>query len=82
MIENEDYREYLSIDNGKGLLISKSDAYILEQYGINYYKCFSINDLILIINRFIDDNEISELDDLEDAISHLMEVHYYNETKK
>ena len=58
MIEDVDYRKYLSIDNGKGLLISKSDAFILEQYGINYYDCSSISDLMLIINRFIDDNEI------------------------
>ena len=82
MIEMQDYRKYLSIDNGKGLLISKNDAYVLEQYGIDYYNYSSISDLILIINRFIDDNEISELDDLEDVINHLMEVHYYNETKK
>ena len=82
MIENVDYRKYLSIDNGKGLLINKNDAFILEQYGFDYYNCSSISDLMLIINRFIDDNEISELDDLEDVISHLMEVHYYNETKK
>ena len=36
MIEKLDYRKYLSIDNGKGILLRPNDAYILESYGINY----------------------------------------------
>lgn len=82
MIEKEDYRKYLSIDNGKGLLINSNDAYILEHYGIDYYKCSSISDLVLIISNYIDDNYDSELDDLEEVLSHLMEIHYYYEVKK
>ena len=81
MIE-EDYRKYLSIDNGKGLLIKNNDAYILDSYGIDYSRCSSISDLIIIINKYIDDNEVYELDDLEDVLSNLSEINYYNNTKK
>lgn len=78
----EDYRKYLSIDNGKGLLIRRNDAYILDSYGINYSSCSSISDLIVIISKYIDDNEIYELEDLEEVLSNLSEINYYNNTKK
>ena len=81
MIE-EDYRKYLSVDNGKGLLIRTNDAYVLDSYGIVYSSCSSISDLIIIINKYIDDNEIYELDDLEDVLVNLSEINYYNNTKK
>lgn len=81
MIE-EDYRKYLSIDNGKGLLIKSNDAYILDSYGIDYSNCSSISDLIVIISKYIDDNEIYELEDLEEVLSNLSEINYYNNTKK
>lgn len=82
MSELIDCSKYLSIDNGKGILLNKNDAYVLDSYGIDYSNCLSISDLILIIGKYIDDNEIDELDDLEMVLSNLMEMHYYNETKK
>lgn len=82
MIKREDYTKYLSIDNGKGILINPNDAYILEQYGIDYYNCSNMKDLILIIGNYIDDNYDSELDDLEEVLSHLVEMHYYIEVNK
>lgn len=82
MSELIDCSKYLSIDNGKGILLNRNDAYVLDSYGIDYSNCLSISDLILIIGKYIDDNEIDELDDLEMVLSNLMEMHYYNETKK
>lgn len=82
MSELIDCSKYLSIDNGKGILLNRNDAYVLDSYGIDYSNCLSISDLILIIGKYIDDNEIDELDDLEIVLSNLMEMHYYNETKK
>ena len=82
MIEKKDYREYLSIDNGHGILLRSNDTFILEQYGIDYYNCSCIKDLILIISNYIDDNYDSELDDLDEVLEHLSEIHYYNEVKK
>lgn len=81
MIE-EDYRKYLSFDNGNGLLIKSNDCYILDSYGIDYSKCSSISDLIIIINKYIEDNEIDELDAIEDVLVNLSEINYYNNTKK
>lgn len=81
MIE-EDYRKYLSNDNGKGLLIRNNDALVLDSYGIDYSNCSSISDLIVIIGKYVDDNELYELDDLEIVLSNLSETNYYNNIKK
>ena len=82
MREKEDYRKYLSIDNGRGILLNSYDALILDQYNIDYYNVSDIKELILVIGNYIDDNQLSELEDLEDVLMLLNEVHYYNEVKK
>lgn len=82
MIEKKDYREYLSVDNGKGILINSNDAFVLEQYGIDYCNVSNLSDLILIIGNYIDDNYDSGIDELEEVLAHLMEMHYYYEVKK
>lgn len=82
MIEKKDYSKYLSIDNGNGLLINRNDAYVLEQYNIDYCNVSNLSDLILLVSNYIDDSYESELDDLEEVLSHLMEMHYYYEVKK
>lgn len=82
MIDKEDYTKYLSIDNGKGILLNKNDAFVLDGYGIDYNNCTSIRDLIFIISNYIDDNYDSELDDLDEVLNHLIETHYYTQVKK
>ena len=75
----EDYREYLSVDNGHGILISKDDAYILNKYNIDFYQCMCLKDLMILVENALDENDDEEL---ESVLEHLNEVHYYNEVKK
>ena len=77
-----DCSKYLSIDNGKGILINQTDARILDRHNINYLNCSNMSDLILIVGKYIDDNYDDELDDIEEVLIHLAENRYYNETKK
>ena len=78
----EDYKKYLSYDNGKGLLINNYDKEILERYQINYQECSNIKSLTIIINEYLDNNYYEELDDLEIVLEHLEETYYYNEVDK
>ncbi len=75
----EDYTKYLSIDNGHGVLISKSDACLLDRYHIDYYGCSCLSDLILLIEKYLDEDYDEELDLV---LEHLCEVHYYQEVNK
>lgn len=82
MIEKEDYEKYLSVDNGRGLLLRRNDAYILEKIGVDYKNYDNIGDLILMIGRYIDNRYEENVDELEDVLVHLMEFHYYYEVSK
>ena len=67
MIEKEDYRTYLSIDNGKGLLLNDNDVFILDQFGIDYKAFSSIKELIFVISNYIDDHFDEEVEDFDFA---------------
>lgn len=75
-----DCSKYLSIDNGKGLLIGQNDALVLKHHGIDYMLYDSMSELILIVGKYIDEND--DCEELEDVLTNLLESHYYNETKK
>ena len=81
MLNNIDYRDYLSIDNKKGLLLGKNDIYILEKYKFDYNNYNNLSSLIFDIDNYLNDTD-EELEDLEDVLIKLSEQHYYNETKK
>ena len=77
-----DYSKYLSIDNGCGLLLNSNVIYVLDSYGIKYEGITSYSDLIFNISKYIDDNYDGDLEDLEDVLDIIKELHYYSETKK
>ena len=78
----EDYRKYLSYDNGKGLLLNNNDKEVLDKYRINYQTCSNIKSLVIYINEYLEDNYYDELEDLEYVLEHLEETYYYNEVNK
>lgn len=82
MIEKKDYTKYLSVDNGQGLLLYKKDVDILNHYGIDWCRISNFKELILMIGQFIDDSYEDNLEDLEEVLYHVMEMHYYYEVYK
>ena len=78
----EDYRKYLSYDNGYGILLNNYDKEILDKYKINYQGCNNIKSIIVEINNIIDDNYFDAVEDLEIVLEHLEENYYYNEVNK
>lgn len=78
----EDYKKYLSYDNGKGILINNYDKEVLDRYQINYQECSSTKSLIILINDYLENNYYEELDELENVLEHLEETYYYNEVNK
>ena len=75
----EDYTKNLSFDNRKGILISSYDKVILDRYQISYQNLNSLTDLILRVEKYLEEYEDEEL---ENVLEHLSEVHYYQETNK
>lgn len=81
MLDNYNYKNYLSIDNKKGLLINQSDIYILDKYNFDYKKYSNLSSLIFDIDNYLN-TSIEDNEDLEEVLIRLSEFHYYNETKK
>ena len=82
MIIKEDFSKYLSVDNGRGLLLKRNDVFVLSQYGIKYSDYADLNDLILEVSNFIDAHYYEDIDDLEEVLSNLVETYYYTQIKK
>ena len=75
----EDYTKYLSIDNGRGVLISRDDLAILERFKIDFFQASSLKELILQIEECLEEDYD---EDLETVIDHLSEVYYYEKVNK
>ena len=75
-----DYSKYLSVDNGKGILLSKEDALVLKRYDIDYSKYSSLSSLIFEIEEIL--NNETDIEDLEEVSQRLSELNYYNNTNK
>lgn len=75
-----DYTKYLSLDNGHGLLINRSDAKILERYGFDYLKYGDLFSLIFDIDNYLNDQV--DADDLEEVLIRVSEMYYYSKIKK
>lgn len=81
MLDNYNYKNYLRVDNKKGLLIDRNDIYVLNKYHFDYKQYNNLSSLIFDIDNYLNDTD-EELEDLEEVLIRLSEFHYYNETKK
>ena len=68
--------------HGKNILINDYEKSILLKYNINVLECNSIDEVLLLIDRIIDDLEDEEYDELDYIASVIAERKYYMETNK
>ncbi len=73
-------QEYMHKEVKKGIFLSDYQISVLNQYGIDFNKCSSINDLIYQIDEILDVEEDSE--DLESVSKEISEFNYYANTNK
>lgn len=78
--KNIDYRKYLSIDNGKGIILSKENVEILKRNGFDFNMYTSIKELLTELDNYSNENYIEE--ELEEVINELSETYYYNYINK
>ena len=81
MLNSIDYSKYISIDNGRGLLLNKVDITILYKYGFDYKTYTNLSNLIFDIDNYINSNYLVD-DDLEKVLIDLSETNYYINVKK
>ncbi len=67
------------IKRSNGLLLSNHDVKILEDNHIDYLKCHSLEELIFIIEDYLNNKDSTELEELSIKLG---EYNYYNYTNK
>jgi len=68
------------VKRANGLLLSNNDINILERYDIDYNSCKSLDQLIYLIEDYLEDSD--ECIDLEELSIKLSEFNYYQNTNK
>lgn len=81
MLEDVDYTQYLSLDNGHGILLNKGDVEILERYGFDFKKYTDLNSLIFDIDNYLNDG-YDDREYLEEVLIRISENYYYNNVNK
>ena len=74
-----DLDNFMNIDNGNGILLSKYEIELLLKYDIDYRNYSDIESLLKEIDDILENDYIEELDDI---VIKLEEQHYYKDIKK
>ena len=69
---------------GKDIIISENEISILSKYDIDVTRCNTIDEILLLIDRFLDDADVTdeEYDELDYLANVLAERKYYGSTNK
>ncbi len=78
-LDNIDFDKNFIKYNSNNIYLTGEQVEILELYNIDYRNCKSINELIYLIERNIDDDNYEDLDWVS---SNLAEFNYYHNTNK
>ena len=78
-IEDLINEKYMHKQLENGLFLSDYQIEVLIRYGIDPYKCSSINELIYLIDEALEDDDEAELDAISKEI---IEFNYYTNTNK
>ncbi|NLL44232.1 MAG: hypothetical protein GX247_01010 [Mollicutes bacterium] len=64
------------------IYLSDYQVDVLNRYNIDYQKCSNINELLFLIESFLNNNTNDDCDDLEVVSQHLADQKYYYHTNK
>lgn len=82
MLNDIDYKKYLSYDNGRGLLFSNDDVIILKRYGFDCDNYDNLSSLIFDVDSYLNGSCLDDCEDLENVLIRLSDLDYYNNFNK
>ena len=74
---NYDDKKLLHKDIGNGIYLNDYQINLLKSYNIDYQNCKSIEELMYLIESYVDCDE-----EVESLLDELSEFHYYHDTNK
>lgn len=64
------------------LYLKQYQKEVLEYYHIDYQRCSSVSEVLLLIEEVLDNEEVEDYELLEDVATSLQEFNYYHNTNK
>ena len=65
-----------------GLMLTTMEIDVLKRYGVEYEKCNSLKEIIYLVEDILNEDDSSDLDELEYISSTIAERDYYQNTNK
>lgn len=65
-----------------GLMLTNMEIDVLKRFNIDYENCSTLKEIIYLIEDILNEDEFSDLDELEHISSTISERDYYQNTNK
>ena len=78
----------IDFDSGKfvtcknGLMLTNLEIDVLKRYGVQYENCSTLKEIIYLVEDILNEDDSSDLDELEYISSTISERDYYQNTNK
>lgn len=79
---NIDFTSNSINDYGNGILLTNGEVEVLERYNIDYKNCISLKNLITKIESILEENDYTDMEDLDYIEETISERDYYQNTNK
>ena len=70
------------VDVGNGLMLTNGEISVLNRFGIDYFKCSSLKEILYQIDLVLKADDCEDLDELDLVASYIAERDYYQNTNK
>ena len=78
----------IDFDSGKfvtcknGLMLTNLEIDVLKRYGVQYENCSTLKEIIYLVEDILNEDDFSDLEELEYVSSTISERDYYQNTNK
>lgn len=77
---NFDAGKFVTCKNG--LMLTNNEIDVLKRYGVDYEMCTTLKEIIYLVEDILNEDDSSDLDELEYISSTISERDYYQNTNK
>lgn len=81
-IDNLDFFTNSYVDIGNGLMLTNGEINCLKRFGVNYLKCNTLKEILYQIETILEEDDSSDLDELDLVAMSIAERDYYQNTNK
>lgn len=82
LVNEMDFKSGEFVTCKNGLMLTNMEIDVLKRYGVDYEKCSTLKEIIYLVEDILNEDDASDLDELEYVSSTISERDYYQNTNK